>query len=62
VPTWRILDEAAEQTGISRRTLTRWISEGKLTAYARAGDRRRYVDLDQIEKLRALRPLPPKKP
>jgi excisionase family DNA binding protein len=57
VPTWRSLDDAAQQTGISRRTLTRWISEGKLTAYSRAGDRRRYVDLDHIRKLQELRPL-----
>jgi excisionase family DNA binding protein len=57
VPTWRSLDDAAKQTGISRRTLTRWVSEGKLTAYSRAGDRRRFVDLDDIRKLQELRPI-----
>lgn len=57
VPTWRSLDEAAQQTGISRRTLSRWVAQGKLTAYVRAGDRRRFVDLDDIRKLQELRPL-----
>ena len=57
MPTWRSLDEAAKQTGISRRTLTRWVSEGKLRAYARAGDRKRYVDLDDIRELQKLRPI-----
>ena len=61
VPTWRSLDEAAQQTGIGRRTLSRWVSQGKLTAYARAGDRRRFVDLDDIRKLQELRPLQPEK-
>ncbi len=57
LPTWRSLDDAAAQTGISRRTLTRWVSEGKLRAYSRAGDRKRYVDLDDIRKLQELRPI-----
>jgi len=57
VPTWRSLDDAAKQTGISRRTLTRWVSDGKLRAYSRAGDRRRYVDLDDLKKLQELRPI-----
>ena len=57
VPTWRTLDDAARQTGISRRTLTRWVSEHKLRAYSRAGDRRRYVDLDDLHKLQQLRPI-----
>src|SRR5438045_2191517 len=57
LPTWRSLDEAAEQTGVSRRTLTRWISDGKLRAYSRAGDRKRYADLDDIQKLQQLEPV-----
>jgi excisionase family DNA binding protein len=57
LPTWRSLDDAAKKTGISRRTLTRWVSEGKLRAYSRAGDRKRYVDLDEIRKLQELRPV-----
>jgi excisionase family DNA binding protein len=51
------LDEAASQTGISRRTITRWISDGKLRAFSRAGDRRRYVDLDDLRKLQELKPI-----
>lgn len=58
VPTWRSLDEAAEQSGVSRRTLNRWISDRKLRVYTRAGDRKRYVDLDEIRKLQQLQPVP----
>jgi excisionase family DNA binding protein len=57
LPTWRSLDDAADQTGIGRRTLSRWVSDGKLRAYSRAGDRKRYVDLDDIRKLQELRPV-----
>lgn len=57
VTTWRSLDEAAKQSGISRRTLTRWIGEKRLTAYRIAGDRHRFVDLDEIKQLRKPRPL-----
>ncbi len=57
VTTWRSLDDAAKQSGISRRTLTRWISEKRLTAYRIAGDRRRYVDMDDIKQLRKPKPL-----
>ena len=57
LPTWRSLDDAAKQTGISRRSLTRWVAEGKLKAYSRAGDRKRYVDLEDIRKLQQLRPI-----
>ncbi len=57
MPTWRSLEEAAKQTGVSRRTLTRWISDGRLRAYSRAGDRRRFVDLDDLRKLLELRPI-----
>jgi len=57
VPTWRTMDEAARESGISRRTLTQWVSDGKLRAFRRAGDRKRYVDLDDIRKLQQLRPV-----
>jgi len=50
--TWRTMDDAAKQLKISRRTLTRWVGEGHIRAYARPGDRRRYVDLDEIKKYR----------
>jgi len=51
------MDEAARDSGISRRTLTQWVSDGKLRAFRRAGDRKRYVDLDDIRKLQQLRPV-----
>jgi hypothetical protein len=37
--------------------LTRWVAEGELKAYSRAGDRKRYVDLEDIRKLQQLRPI-----
>ncbi len=60
MPTWRTLDEAARQAGVSRRTITQWISDGKIRAYTRAGDKRRYVDLDEIKRLREYKPIPSK--
>ncbi len=59
MPTWRTLDDAAKEAGVSRRTISKWVSQGKLRLYARAGDRKHYVDLDEIEKLREMRPLEP---
>jgi excisionase family DNA binding protein len=44
--------EAAQQTGIGRSTLFRWIRLGYLTPHKKALDRKRYVDLDQLEELR----------
>jgi hypothetical protein len=57
VPTWRSLDDAAAQSGVSRRTLNRWIADGRLRVYSRAGDRKRYVDIDEIRKLQQLEPV-----
>lgn len=57
MPTWRTMDDAARDSGISRRTLTQWVSDGKLRAYRRAGDRKRYVDLDDIKQLQKLQPV-----
>ena len=62
MPTWRTLDNAAKEAGISRRTISKWVSQGKLRLYARAGDRKHYVDLDEIEKLREFRAIEPKEP
>jgi excisionase family DNA binding protein len=58
VPTIKSLDEAAEITGVPRRTLQRWLEEGKLTPWTIEGDRRRFVDLDEIRRLREPRPAP----
>lgn len=58
VPTIKSLDEAAEITGVPRRTLQLWLQQGKLTPWTIEGDRRRFVDLDEIKKLREPRPEP----
>jgi excisionase family DNA binding protein len=57
--TWRTLDEAAVQVGVSRRTLQRWIAERRIHAYRIAGDRRAWVDLDEVHELRTPRPRRP---
>jgi 8-oxo-dGTP diphosphatase len=58
VPTIKSLDEAAEITGVPRRTLQRWLNEGKLTPWTIEGDRRRFVDTDEIKLLREPKPAP----
>ena len=52
MPTIKSLDEAARLTGVSRRLIQKWLGGKRLTAYSIAGDRRRFVDLDEIKKLR----------
>lgn len=48
------LPEAAEQYGVSSRTIRRYISAGRITGY-RFGPRMLRVDLDELDAL--LRPL-----
>lgn len=48
------LTNAAEQYGVTTKTLRRWISAGRITGY-RFGPRMLRVDLDEIDAL--LRPL-----
>lgn len=62
MPSLRSLDDAAREVGVSRRLLQRWISEGKLQAYRIAGDRRRFIDIDQLNRLRKPERLPGKRP
>jgi excisionase family DNA binding protein len=57
--TIKSLDEAARASGVSRRLIQKWLGEKRLTAYSIAGDRRRFVDVDEIKKLREPRALPP---
>jgi excisionase family DNA binding protein len=45
------LDEAATQVGASRRTIQRLFNTGELTKYKRHGDRRTFVDQDQLTRL-----------
>lgn len=59
MPTWRTLDDAAKQSGVSRRTLQRWVQQGRLTPYTIAGDPKQYLDLDAIRKLREPTPSRP---
>jgi excisionase family DNA binding protein len=59
MPTWRSLDEAAAAVGVTKRTLQKWIKGGLLKPYRVLGDRRTFVDLDQIEKLREPQPREP---
>ena len=53
--------QAARQLGVSRRTLTRSITAGRVKAYSIAGDKRRYVDMDELRRLRELKPIEPPK-
>lgn len=42
---------AAQYAGRNDRTVRRWIDQGFLTPYRRAGERGLYVDLDEIDGL-----------
>ncbi|HEV2033389.1 MAG TPA: helix-turn-helix domain-containing protein [Candidatus Dormibacteraeota bacterium] len=55
--TLRTLDEAARAAGIGRRTLDRLVADGKLKAYKQIGDRRHYIDMDELDRLRKPRPV-----
>jgi excisionase family DNA binding protein len=48
----RPLDDVAAQTGLGRRTLQTWLGQGLLTAYKIAGDRKRYIDVAELDRLR----------
>ena len=50
--------EAAERLGVHERTLRRWIREGRLKPYRVMGDRRRFVSVDDIERLQEPQELP----
>ncbi len=56
------VDEAAKEFGVSRSTLQRLMREGKLSRYVRTGDRKAYVDRDELRELLTLRKEPPKPP
>ena len=58
MPRIKPLDEAARIAGVGRRTIQRWLGEGLITAYQIAGDKRRHVDLDEINTLRKPHPVP----
>jgi excisionase family DNA binding protein len=49
-PRWASLDAAATHIAVSRKSIRRMISEGKITGY-RAGDRLIRVDLNELNAL-----------
>ena len=53
------LGDVARDFGISRDTLYRLVRHHGLQTYRRAGDRRTWVDRDEIRPLVALRPKKP---
>lgn len=59
VSDWIPVDEAARRYGLSRATLYRLISEGRVTRGKRAGDSRAYLssaDLKEATTIRAIEP------
>ena len=48
----RSLDEVAALTGVARRTLQDWLHHGDLTAWHIRGDRKRYIDVADVNRLR----------
>jgi excisionase family DNA binding protein len=45
------VDEAAGRYKLGTSTLWRWLREGKLRRYRRAGERRTLIDQDQLDRL-----------
>lgn len=50
------INTVADEFGITRRTLYRLIKRHHVQTYRKAGDRRTYVDRDDIRPLLGLRP------
>lgn len=61
VPELVRVDQAKAKTGVSRRTLYRWLKDGSLKRYRRGGDPYILVDLVAVRELRKPRPVPPKR-
>lgn len=55
---WLTVEEALRRFGMSRATLYRLISVGKVARAKRAGDVRAYVSLDDLKRVTALQPTP----
>lgn len=58
LPPIKPLDEVVSEFAIPRRTLQRWLGTGKLTRYKVEGDRRRYLDVAEVKRLRQPKALP----
>jgi excisionase family DNA binding protein len=54
-----LVRDAAEEFGVSRSTIFRWIKEGLLTRYRQRGQRAILVDRQQLRRL--TRPAPEKR-
>jgi excisionase family DNA binding protein len=52
------LREAVTKTGVARRTFQDWLRDGKITGYTVAGDRQRYLDRAELDRLLQPQPLP----
>lgn len=50
------VNDVAREFGIGRTTLYRLIKKYKLPLYKREGDRRSYVDREEVRRIMALRP------
>jgi excisionase family DNA binding protein len=50
------VNDVAREFGIGRTTLYRLIKKYRLPVYKREGDRRSYVDRDEVRRLMELRP------
>jgi hypothetical protein len=68
MPSLKTLDEVAKLripvkgrglVSVSRRLLQQWLQDGKLKRWRIEGDKRRFVDLDEVKRLLEPRPLPP---
>jgi predicted site-specific integrase-resolvase len=55
VPDLISLDDAADEFGVNRVTIFRYLRSGRLRRYKRAMDRKTYVDRQQIARLLKLR-------
>jgi hypothetical protein len=51
------IQEAAKRVGLSRNTLHRYVSLGLLKRYTSPFDRKTYIDLDELERIRKEPPL-----
>lgn len=58
MPNLKSIDEAAKIAKVSRRLLQQWMTETKLKRWKVPGDRRRFVDMDEIRRLKEPRQVP----
>jgi hypothetical protein len=59
MPTLKPITEAVRLAKVSRRLLNQWLKEGRIKKWKIEGDRRGYVDMQEIERLKQPRIVPP---